>query len=89
MKVTNNVDNDEKYKYDNSQAPKSNESVRKKTEELEALIERLMSTNSLLKVVNDVIGTISSCGKNMIEFEKKHQEKINGNIVMLFHYCHC
>ena len=62
MKVNNNEDNDDKYKYDNSQALNSNESVIKKTEEEEALIKRLISMNFPLKVVNSVIGTISSCG---------------------------
>ena len=40
-----------------------------KTEEEEALIERLKSMNLPLKVVNDLIGTISSFGKKMIELE--------------------
>ena len=42
----------------------------KKTEEEEALIECLMSMNSPLKFINDAIGTITSCEKKMIEFEK-------------------
>ena len=36
-----------------------------------------MSMNFPLKFVNDVIGIIESCGKNMIEFEK-NPRKING-----------
>ena len=41
-----------------------------------------------LKIVNYVIGTIILCKQKMIESEKK-QGKINGNIVMLFHYFYC
>ena len=91
MKVTNNKYNDDKYKDDNYQYLKSNVSIINKTEEEEALIERLISINLPLKVLNYVIGNISSCWKKMIEFKNKikYQEKINGNIVMLFHYCHC
>ena len=66
MKVSNNKYIDDEYKYENSQDHNSNESVIDKTEEEEALIERLMSTNSPLEDVNYVIGNISSCGKNMI-----------------------
>ena len=50
----------------NYQAFNSNERVIKKTEEEEALIELLTSMNSPTKVVNYVLGTISSCGENMI-----------------------
>ena len=34
-----------------------------------------MSMNSALKFVNSVIGTIRSCKKKMIEFEKKEPSK--------------
>ena len=70
LKVTNNKNIDEKQKDDNLQALNSNDSVINKTEEEKALIELLMSTNFPLKDVNHVIGTISSCSKNMVEFEK-------------------
>ena len=69
-KVNNNEDNDGEYKDDNFQALNSNESVINKTEEEEALIEILASMNYPTKVVNYVLGTISSCGKKMIKFER-------------------
>ena len=68
MKVTNNKDIDDEYKDDNSQALNSNESVINKIEEEEALIERLVSINFPLEVVNYMIVHIISCGKKMIEF---------------------
>ena len=67
MKAINNKDNDDEYKYDNSQNHNINESFINKTEEEETLIEIFMPMNLPRKVVNYVIGTISSFGKNIIE----------------------
>ena len=66
LKINSNGDDDDEYKDEYSAALKNDESVINKTEDEESLIERLMSTNLPLKVVNCVIGTISSCEQNMI-----------------------
>ena len=66
MKVINNKDIDNEYKYENLEDHNSNESVINKTKEEEAFIKMLMSMNFPLKVVNSVIGNISSCKKQMI-----------------------
>ena len=63
-KAINNKNIDDEYKYYNSQDHNSNESVNNKNKEEEALMERFMSMHFPLKVVNYVIGTITSCGKN-------------------------
>ena len=66
LKVNNNDDNDDEYKDENSAALKNDESVINKTEEEEALIERLMSMDFPLKFLSYVIGTISSYKQKMI-----------------------
>ena len=70
MKIINNKEMDDKYKDQNSKYHNSNESVTNKNPEEIPFIETLMSITFPLKVVNCVIGTISSCGVNIIELEK-------------------
>ena len=70
LKAIYNKDIDEKYKDYNSQDHNSNEIVINKTKEEEAYIEHLDSMGFPYKVINYVIGTISSCGEKMIELEK-------------------
>ena len=55
----------------NSEAPKSDESVINKTEVEKSLTDRLMSMNTLVEFIQYVIGTISSCEQKMIEMGKK------------------
>ena len=74
LKTMNNKDIDDKYKDEHSQYQNSNESVINKTKEEESLIECLMLMNLPSKVVNDVIGNISSCRKNMIESLKENKK---------------
>ena len=66
LKVNNNEDKDDEYKDENSADLKNDESVINKTEEEEALIERLMSMNFQLKVVNYVMVAIILCEQNMM-----------------------
>ena len=61
---------DDKDKDENSQALNSSASIINRTEEEESFIERLMSNNLPLKVINYVISTIIPCEQNMIELEK-------------------
>ena len=63
-------DKDNEYKYYTSQDLNSSESVINKTESEEALNDHLMTVNSSIKVVNNVIGNISLCKIYMIEFIK-------------------
>ena len=60
----NNKNSDDKYKEENLQHQHDNESVINKTKEEEASIKLLMSMNFQQKVINYVIGTVTSCGKN-------------------------
>ena len=56
----------DEYKEDNFQHQHGNESVINKTKEEEELIRRLMSMNFQQKVIQYVIGTVTSCGKKMM-----------------------
>ena len=71
MKVGINKGIYDKYKDDNSQDHSSTEIFVNKNEEEEALIGILMEITFSLKVVNDMLGTINSCGEKMIELENK------------------
>ena len=92
MSVKKDEDKDNEYKDDNLQATKSDENMINKVEDLPSEVDFVMSTNFPIKAVNYVMGSISLCKQNMIEFEnkvKKYQPKINSNILMLFRYYHC
>ena len=69
---------DDEYKDDNSQAPKSDEGVINKTEEEEELTDCLMSKKFLIKVVNNVIGSISLCEQKSIKFVKNPNQRYMG-----------
>ena len=64
MKDMKNKNYDDEYKEDNSQHQHGNENIFNKTKEEEALIRRLMSMNIQQKVIQYVIGTVTSCIKN-------------------------
>ena len=74
MKVINNKDIDDEYKYNNSHDHNSNVSLIKINKEEEELVEIFMSMDLPRKVVNHMIVTIRSCGKNMIELEKQNKK---------------
>ena len=66
---------DDKYKEDNSEYPKIDESVINKTEAEESLTDWLMSMNFPIKIIQCAIGNISSCKKKMIQLCKKPKQR--------------
>ena len=67
--MRNKIDDGE-HKEENSQHQHGNESVINKIKEEEAFIRRFISMNFQQEVIKYVIGTITSCGKKVIELEK-------------------
>ena len=83
-----NKNDDDEYKEENSQHQHGNETVINKTEEEEASIKRLMSTNFKQNFIQYVINIVTYCGGEMIELErgKKQSHKIlNKKHSMLLH----
>ena len=70
LNVKKNEDKDDEYEEYNSEDPKSDEIETNNTEEEEAFTDCLMSMNFPIKIINYVIGIISSCEQIMIEFVK-------------------
>ena len=62
MKATKNKNDDDEYKEENLQHQNGNGTVFNKTKEEEALIRRLMYMNIQQKVIQYVIGIVTSCG---------------------------
>ena len=63
LKSMNDKNSDDKYKEGNLQHQHGNESVINKTKEEESLIKRFMSMNFQKKVIQYVVGTVTSRGK--------------------------
>ena len=56
-------------------------------------IKKLLAKNTPIRVIQYVISKVNTCEQKMIELGKENKNsiitKINGIVVIIFHYCYC